>query len=92
MAGGIEVDPDVLLGLEVGQDRPGGDGVGSGGLQVVDLDVQVQLHLLITRPGRPGGPGVGRLELNDSPAPPPGGRRVAQSGSSLPIGHPSSRL
>ena len=92
MAGGVEEDPDVLLGLEVGQDRPGGGGVGSGGLQVVDLDVQVQLHLLIARPGRPGGPDVRLLELERQSGPPPGGRTVAQSGSSLPIGHPSSRL
>jgi len=35
---------------------------------------------------------AGQVFWNDSPAPPSGERTVAQSGSSLPIGHPSSRL
>jgi hypothetical protein len=69
MAGGVEVDADALLGLEVGEDRSGGDGAGAGGLQVVHLDVEVHLHPLVAGAGRPGRSDVGRLGLEGQPRP-----------------------
>jgi hypothetical protein len=66
------------------------EGPGAGGLQVVHLDVQVHLHLLVAGAGGQAGQTWAGSAWNDSPAPPPGGRRVTQSGSSRPGGHPSS--
>ena len=63
VAGGVEVDADVVLGLVVGEDGSGGNGAGAGGLQVVHLDVQVHLHLLVAGAGGPGRPDVGPLGL-----------------------------
>ena len=73
VADGVEVDPYVLLGLVVGEDGAQGDGVGPGGLQVVHLDVQVDLHLLVPGTGRPGRPDVGLLELERQPTDTVGG-------------------
>src|SRR5215470_13342456 len=49
VAGGVEEDPDPFLGLELGEGGPRGGGVRAGGLEVVDLDVQVGHHLLVAR-------------------------------------------
>jgi hypothetical protein len=63
VTGRVEVHAHVVLGLVVGQYRPGRDGVLPGGGQVPDLDVQVQLHRGVAWTGRPDRPHVRRLVL-----------------------------
>ncbi len=53
MAGRVEVDPDVVLRLVVGERRAGRDRVRVGHLQILDLNVQARHHLLIPRTSRP---------------------------------------
>jgi hypothetical protein len=63
MACGIEVDTDVVLGLIPGQDGPGRYGVLACCRQVRHGNIEVHLHLLITRTGRPYRRRVGGLAL-----------------------------
>ncbi len=53
---GIEIDAHLFLRLIVRKGCAGGDRMGASGVEVLDLDVQVNHHLLITGPGGPGRP------------------------------------
>ena len=53
VAGRIEAHPHVRLRLEVGHPRAARHRVRHGRVQVVDPDLEVHLHLLVARSGRP---------------------------------------
>lgn len=56
VAVGVEADAYVVLGLEIGDGRAGCDGPGCALLEVVDLDVQMLLHLgMAVLAGQAGG-------------------------------------
>jgi hypothetical protein len=89
VAGRIQADPHVVLGLEVRQGSALGQRVRDPGLQVIDLDLQVHHHLLLSRAGRPDRADVARFGLEvqsvaaagraeDHPAGFLGSRRPAQ--------------
>lgn len=61
--GRVEVDPHVLLRLELGQHSPRRDGVRTTDLEIVHLDVQVHHHLLIAGTSRPDRPDLRFLGL-----------------------------
>ena len=63
MSRGIEADPHVLLWLESGQRRALRYRVRDARLEVVDLDLQVHHHLLVTGSGWPDGTDKTRLGL-----------------------------
>src|SRR6266567_3342314 len=63
MPGRVEVDPDVLLRLEVREGRAGRERVLAGCGEIIDPDVEVHHHLLVARPGWPGRPDVGVFGL-----------------------------
>jgi hypothetical protein len=63
MPGWVQADPDVVLRLVLWERRAHGDRMRDPGHQVVDPDLQVHHHLLVTRPGRPDGADVTRLGL-----------------------------
>ena len=50
----VQTHPHVVLGLVVGDRRATVERVGDGVDQVISTDLQMQLHLLIARAGRPG--------------------------------------
>ena len=50
----VEVHPHVVLRLQRREYRPAGRGVSACFVEVVDVDVEVHLHLLVTRSGEPG--------------------------------------
>ena len=55
MAGGVEHHADVVLGLVLGERCARLDCPGDSDIEVVDLDVEVDHHLLLTGNGRPSG-------------------------------------
>jgi hypothetical protein len=67
VTGRVQVDPYVLLGLKPGERRAQGDRVRAGGFQIVDLDVEVRHHLLVTWSGRPDRGDVCLLRLEGEP-------------------------
>ena len=59
----IQVHADVVLRLMHCQDRPSRDRMLARGCQVVDGDIEVHLHLLVTRPSGPHRRAIRRLGL-----------------------------
>lgn len=60
----IEIDPHVLLWLKCGENRSSSEGVRTRLVQVVDMDVEVDHHLLLDAAARrPRRPPVARLGL-----------------------------
>jgi hypothetical protein len=64
MTGGVEVNADVLLRLEVREPRTRGFGLGGGFGEVVGFDVEVQPHLLVAGARGPDRRHVVRLQLD----------------------------
>jgi hypothetical protein len=63
MPGRVEADPHIVLRLVAGERRALRDRVRDACLQVVHPDLQVHHHLLVTRSGGPGRPGIALLSL-----------------------------
>ena len=59
----IQVDPHIILRLEVRQHGARRDRLLPGFLKIVDLDIQVHHHLLVLRVGGPRRPDVVILKL-----------------------------
>jgi hypothetical protein len=64
MAVRIEHHPNMLLRLMFCLSRPGPDGPGDGGVQVVDTDVEVHGRSLLARLARPHWPSVRTVLLD----------------------------
>lgn len=67
MARRIQIHPDVPLRLD--RRHPGTQALGAraGGKEAIDQQVQVRLHLLLPRPGRPRWRHMARLGLERQP-------------------------
>jgi hypothetical protein len=64
MSGRVEVDPYVVLGLVLGEGGACGHRVGRGALEIVDLDLEVDHHLLVAGAGGPDRPDVRGLRTS----------------------------
>ena len=89
MASGVQVDGNVVLRLILGQDCSGSDRELARLSQVLDGDIEMHLHLLIS----PGWEATRRRGLfsvwKDRPGPPSRERSFTQPGSSCSVSQPS---
>jgi hypothetical protein len=67
VAGRVEEDTNLFLGLEVGQGRTGLGGVRTRAFEIIYSDLEVHHHLLVAGPGGPGWPNVVLLGLKRQP-------------------------
>ena len=91
MTSGIDTHPHVVLRLECGQFRAALQRVGDSVLEVIDADLEVQLHLLHIGATGPDRRAVVLLVLTRTPTPPPGSDTTTKVGPSCSTRQPNRR-